>query len=214
MKKSIPCLEELILNRDFTYDPPYFYNYDLALRCELGIGNTAEEYLTNAKKRAAEILNILFKEGVDMFFFYDFIEDWDFDMPATVCIRPYISTIKRNLEFSLGYQNKFKHKVVRDIRFDKDDYSDDIIRKNRVCCYPDKNFNAIDAINAQIANQNNPIIHLVSFTNNCIFTVYDDRGCDIVFYDNDNFLKFYPLLQKYFLKYDLDLMKQRYDKIR
>ncbi|MCH5154290.1 MAG: DUF3885 domain-containing protein [Clostridiales bacterium] len=205
-------IEQMIISRDFSYDAPHFYNNDFALRCELGIGETDEEYLTTAKKRAAAIFNILFENGVDMFFFDDYIQDWDFDMGDTVYINHVISYEKNRLRFCLGYQKKFKHKVVRDIHDIPDDRdADTIIRRNRICCYADKKFNAIDAINAQIDRQDNPTIHLVSFVNNCIFTVYDDRGCDIVFYDKNKFRIFYPLLQKYFLEYDLDLMRQRFE---
>ncbi len=55
------------------------------------------------------------------------------------------------------------------------------------------------------------MIHFVSFENNCIFSVYDERGCDIVFFDKRQFRKFYPLLQKYFLDHDITLMKQRFE---
>lgn len=201
-------VEEKILNRDFKYEPPYFYNNDYALRCELGIGESEEEYLANAKKRATEIFSILFENEVDMFFFDNYIYDFDFDMGGTVYINNLISAVKKQLKFCLGYQKKFKHIVIRDIPFDKDD-DDDLVRRNRICCYPNKKFNAIDIISSQIENQENPIIHFVSFDNSCIFTVYDDRGCDIVFFDKNKFRQFYPLLQKYFLDYDIALMEQR-----
>lgn len=201
-------IEKMILSRDFSYDPPYFYNNSFALRCELGIGESDEEYLSNAKNRAATIFNILFENGVDIFFFDNYIYDWDFDMGETVYINNIISTERNRLKFCLSYQKMFKHIVIRDIPFDKDS---DIIRRNRICCYPDEKFNPINVINAQIDNEHNPIIHLVSFDNKCIFTVYDDRGCDIVFFSRSKFRKFYPLLQKYFLDYDIALMEQRLD---
>lgn len=201
-------IEETILSRDFSYESPYFYNNDFALRCELGIGENSEEYLANAKKRAEAIFSILFENGVDMFFFDNYIYDFDFSMGNTVYIKNIVSLEKNRIKFSLGYQKKFKHIVIRDIPFDKDD---DIVRRNRICCYPDKKFNAIEVISSQIDSQGNPTIHLVSFNNSCIFTVYDDRGCDIVFFDKSKFRKFYPLLQKYLLDYDLSLMKQRLD---
>lgn len=201
-------MKKMILDREFCYDPPYFYNNELALRCELGVGDSDEEYMTNAKKRAAEIFAILFEDGVSMFFFDDYICDYDFDAGETVYINPVIEAEKNRLKFCLGYQKKFRHKVVRDIPFDKE--GGDIIRRNRICCYPNKKFNATNVINSQIESQKNPTIHLVSFENDCILTVYDDRGCDIVFYDKDKFKKFYPLLEKYFLGYDKDLMKKRY----
>lgn len=199
-------IEEMILNRNFSYEPPYFYNNDFALRCELGIGESNKEYLASAKKRAAAIFSILFENDVDMFFFDNYIYDFDFDMGNTVYIDKLISVVKKKLKFCLGYQKKFKHLVIRDIHYDKDD---DIVRRNRICCYPNKEFNAIEVIDSQIESQENPIIHLVSFDNSCIFTVYDDRGCDIVFFDKNKFRQFYPILQKYFLDYDIALMEQR-----
>ena len=207
-KKLMHTFEEMLLNRNFSYEPPYFYNNDFALRCELGMGGSNEEYLANAKKRAAAIFSVLFENDVDMFFFDNYIYDFDFDMGNTVYIKNLISLEKKRLNFCLSYQKKFKHVVIRNIPYDKED-DDDIVRRNRICCYPNKNFNAIKVINSQIDNQENPIIHLVSFENSCIFTVYDDRGCDIVFFDKNKFRHFYPLLQKYFLDYDIALMKKR-----
>lgn len=210
MAKTMSDMEKMILSKDFIYEPPYFYNNKLALRCELGIGNCTKDYLKNAKKRAGIIFNILFKNGVDMFFFDNYYDDYDFDMGETAIINNIISVEKRRLQFSLGYQQKFEHRVVRDIPFDKEnDNNFGIIRVNRICCYPNEKFNAIDIINSQIKGKNELTIHLVSFENNCIFTVYDDRGCDIVFYDKSRFQQFYPLLEEYFLDYDIELMKRR-----
>ena len=141
-----------------------------------------------------------------MFFFDNYIYDFDFDTGNTVHIENIISAEKKRLAFCLGYQKKYKHVVIRDIPFEQDD---DIVRRNRICCYPNKKFNAIKVIDSQIENQENPIVHLVSFVNSCIFSVYDDRGCDIVFFDKNKFMQFYPLLQKYFLDYDIALMEQR-----
>ena len=108
-------IEEMIRNRDFKYEPPYFYNNPFSLRCELGIGESNEAYLTIAKKRAAEIFNILFENNVDLFFFDNYIYDFDFDTGKTVYINNLISLEKKRLKFSLGYQKKFKHVIIRDI---------------------------------------------------------------------------------------------------
>lgn len=100
-------------------------------------------------------------------------------MDEIVYLQNCISVEKSRLKFSLGYQKKYKHVVIRDIPTEKDD---SLVRKNRICCYPDKNFDALQVINSQIDNQENAIIHLVSFDNSCIFMVYDDRCCDIAFF--------------------------------
>ena len=205
-------LEEKILSGDFIYDPPYFYRNAWALRCKLGIGDSDEVFYAVARKRAAEIFTILFRNGVDMFFFDHCVYDYDFDSGTSVYIDHLIETESNLLKFCLSYEQKFQHKVVRHIPCDENDETNkNIVRKNRICCYPDKKLNAIDVINAQIGLQEDPMIHFVSFENNCIFSVYDERGCDIVFFDKSQFRKFYPLLQKYFLDHDITLMKQRFE---
>lgn len=201
--------EKIILSKNFSYEQPWFYNNKLALRCELGVGDGDEEYFLNAKNRASEIFNILFENGVDIFFFDHYIYDTDCDMDVEIGNINYLaSSEKELLKFCLRYQKKYRHVIVRDIPFDKDD-NEDLIRVNRIVCYPDKKFNAIEIINSRIDSDINPTVHFVSFENECILSIYDDRGCDIVFFSSAAFKKYYPLLEKYFLAYDLDLMKQR-----
>ena len=77
-------LEEKILSGDFIYDPPYFYRNAWALRCKLGIGDSDEVFYAVARKRAAEIFTILFRNGVDMFFFDHCVYDYDFDSGTSV----------------------------------------------------------------------------------------------------------------------------------
>ena len=69
-------VEELILSRDFDYLQPYFYNNPYALRCELGIGDTTEEYMRQARLRANAIYDILFPHGADAIIFNYWIDDW------------------------------------------------------------------------------------------------------------------------------------------
>lgn len=210
MDNITSSMEKMILDSDFIYEPPYFYNNDLALRCELGIGKSNKQYMATAKKRAAEIYGMLFEKGVDMFFFDDYICDYDYDSDDDVKVNIGALTEfeKRRLKFCLKYQKRYRHKIVRDIPFDKE--CTDIIRRNRICCYANKKLDAVkDVINTQIDGDFYPTAHLVSFSNNCILSVYDDRGCDVVFYDKKAFVKFYPLLQKYFLDHDRELMDQR-----
>ena len=65
--KSI--VEERIRSKEFSYLQPYFYKNPYALRCELGIGDSDEEYMDNARKRALEIYDILFTEEADCLLF-------------------------------------------------------------------------------------------------------------------------------------------------
>lgn len=73
MKSTI---EKLILDQSFDYLQPYFYSNPYALRCELGIGNTTEEYMKNARERAASIYHILFPQKADAILFNYWMYDW------------------------------------------------------------------------------------------------------------------------------------------
>ena len=83
-------------------------------------------------------------------------------------------------------------------------------RRHRIVCYSDgTGFDDHGLIEKQISNSDSPEISLISFENECIFSVYDDRGCDIVFTVYEKIKAFYPLLQPYFLDYDLAEMERR-----
>mgnify|MGYP003328298675 CR=1 FL=1 len=56
-----------------------------------------------------------------------------------------------------------------------------------------------------------PTANVVSFANECIFSVYDDRGCDVVFMTREKVREFYHQLQPYFLEYDVQEMEKRYN---
>ena len=49
---------EQLADDEFLYLQPWFYNNELALRCELGIGE--DDYMENAFSRAIQIANKIF----------------------------------------------------------------------------------------------------------------------------------------------------------
>jgi hypothetical protein len=53
-------------------------------------------------------------------------------------------------------------------------------------------------------------ISFVSFENECILSIYDSRGCDIVFATQEKMKEFYHTLEPYFLDYDRAEMERRY----
>ena len=120
-------VKDKIESSSFLYLEPWFYNNELSIRCELGIGYD-NEYFINAENRALEILDIKIK--------------------------------------------------------------------------------IIDAIKQMFKNQSY-VYHFVSYKNNLIYSIYDDRGCDIVFFKKEDYKKYYSKLEKYFLEYDKELMEKR-----
>ena len=68
-------------------------------------------------------------------------------------------------------------------------------------------------LKSQIECQLDPLMSFVSFDNQCIFSVYDDRGCDIVFFDVEKYKEFYIKLEQYFLDYDRETMRKTYESV-
>lgn len=86
----------------------------------------------------------------------------------------------------------------------------EIQTRNRIVCYADgAQFDYADIIERQIT-ENGYDISFVSTRNECILSIYDDRGCDVFFAAEEKFKEFYHKLKPYFLNYDLDTMEKRY----
>ncbi len=205
MSKVIDILQD----PSFSYERPWFYNHPLALRCELGSGN--RQYKKNALRRAIDIYTILFEGKPDAFFFHHSISDWD-DEWQDVYPKAILRHSYKSLSFSLKAQKQYHHTVVRNVLFDSED-TIDIARINRIICYPDNSYNPLKQIRRQVNGKSCSLIHFVSEKNECIFSIYDDRGCDIVFFSKEKLQEFYPLLQPYFLAYDLELMQERWKSV-
>ena len=215
-------VEQMICSRDFPYLQPYFYNHPYALRCELGMGDTHEEYMANAKKRALEIYHILFPTGADAMMFnhwlYDYCDSGDAerhqleaDESMEERIEYRLQCEADNLRFLLEQQFKYRHITVRDLETYDGSCFDEHEKRNRVVCYSDGiGFDSETLIAREIEWEGHGV-SFVSFENECIFSVYDDRGCDIVFMTHEKLRKFYPQLQPYFLEYDLEEMEKRFN---
>ena len=216
-------VEQMICSRDFPYLQPYFYNHPYALRCELGIGDSHEEYMANAKRRALEIYHILFPSGADAMMFnhwmYDYCDNGDAaryqleaDENMEEKIEAQLEAEADKLRFLLEQQFKYRHITVRDLEiYDSSCCDAQHQKRNRVICYSDGiGFNQQRLIEQEIEWAGHEV-SFVSFVNECIFSVYDDRGCDVVFMTHEKLKEFYEKLQPYFLDYDREEMENRFN---
>ena len=215
-------IEELILSRDFPYLQPYFYNHPWALRCELGRGKTPEDFARTTRERAEAIYRILFPTPADAVIFsygiYDrsFTGDPGTDHPAfsDEARRWFIETQIREeanqLRFLEAMQSRYRHAVVRDLPVYDEGPERDHWR-HRIVCWPDAwGFDDLGLLQRQLKDEPEPLeISLVSFANECILSVYDHRGCDIVFADHASMMRFYYRLEPFFLAYDAEEMARR-----
>lgn len=213
-------IEQWILDPAFDYLQPYFYQNPFALRCELGVGDDAEDYLRAAHARAEAIYRILFPRGADAVIFNQWIYDWSdsgaaesamwSDAAAEVTRR--VEEERRALRFLLEMQMKYRHVAVKNLKtyLEPDDPDFANVRRNRIVCFRDgAGFDDLALLRGQIDSEQNQDVSLVSFEHECILSVYDDRGCDVVFADAAHLRAQYDALRPYFLAYDLEEMEKR-----
>ena len=205
-RKSNSKIEEMITDALFLYRQPWFYNHPFALRCELGIGNSRRLYWKNAKKRAYEIFDILFPKSPDAIFFDYHVEDFSLG-EGEIYVKNMIRYTAENIKFLAKHINHYEHAVVRNIEPDED-ARDFHIQKNRIICYTDEKYSYKNRIVKNLSWEDRTV-HFVSFENECILSIYDHRGCDIVFATKEKMCEFYSKLEPYLLPYDLEEMKKR-----
>lgn len=182
-----------ICDKGFAYNEPYFYNNHLALRCELGVDK--EKYLESAVNRAREICEIVFKGKVDCFFIDQFFYNDDTDNQQI-----------------LKYKSEFLYEEIDDISIVEDDWEETPVKITRSVFYPDRDITN-ELIKENIVNHNAFHSHLVSYDNDCIVSIYDERGLDIVFFNEDKYCEMYEKLFDYLLQYDIEVMRKKYDKL-
>ena len=216
-------MEDLLLSRDFPYLQPYFYNNPWAMRCELGRGRTAEEFERSARARAEAICRILFPRGADAVIFNSWIYDHAYsggpgeDNPgASEAFRSRLleQQIRREAEllrFLDAMQRRYRHAVIRDLPTGEEGPDKDC-RRSRVFCWRDGGrFDEPELLERQLREEPEPLeIGLVSFEHECVLSVYDCRGCDLVFAGPEQFLALYSRLEPFFLDYDRAELARRY----
>lgn len=209
-------IEEMILDPSFDYLQPYFYENPYALRCELGMGKTEREYMAQARSRAREIHQILFPNGADAIIFNYWIYDWsdsgDAGGEQIGDADRILGSETRALRFLLDNMRQYRHVSVRNLKtYDEPGDPDyDMTRRNRMVCFSDGiGFRDLELIDRQIEDQWNLEVGLVSFENECILSVYDDRGCDVVFSCYGKMRDHYHRLKPFFLPHDLEEMERR-----
>ena len=214
-------VEERICSREFSYLQPYFYNHPYALRCELGQGDDPEAYMENALRRALEIYDILFPKGADAICFNYWLQDDcdsgpaqqdDCDETMEEHLAHALEVEAKKYRFLLENQFRYRHVTVRNLTtYDEPGDPDcELTRRNRVVCFSDgKGFDHESLLKNEIFWEGYEV-SFVSFENECIFSVYDDRGCDIVFMTLEKLREFYHKLEPYFLDYDREEMERRF----
>ena len=213
-------IEAMLLDPEFDYLQPYFYNHPWALRCELGLGADRASQIQTARARARQIHAILFPHGADLIAFNYWLLDWSDSGEAEGTlyrdsakeVEDRLRREQRALRFLSEMQMKYRHVSVKNLKTyaAPGEPEFETMRRNRIVCYADGlGFDDPALLDGQIESEENAEVSLVSTEHECILSVYDDRGCDIVFADREHMLAFYDRLRPFFLAYDLAEMERR-----
>ena len=205
--RSDSKIERMINDEAFTYSQPWFYNHPFALRCELGMGETNRAYMKNAKERVLAIWDILFPCVPDAIFFHYYVTDYS-SWEGDFSVKTEVAHFKKDLEFlSEHIMGTYESNIMFNVPRDENEV-EFCLQKNRIICYPGKDYPYKKRVLKQLGWFDRRI-HFVSFENECILSVYDDRGCDIVFATQEKLREFYDKLEPYLLEYDLEEMRKR-----
>ena len=195
-----------IEDNTFLYQQPWFYNNKLSLRCELGIGDETV-YLENSVNRALDIFNILFKDDIIDCVFLDKYTIEDDINDNVIFVNDEADQTDINEYFN------FDKTIDLNITNNNNELYENVVSIKRHFTYNIDKTKIETIIKKQILNQSD-IYHFVSFKNNFIFSIYDARGCDIVFFDEERYKEFYFKLEKYFLDYDRESMKNTFNSLK
>ena len=117
--------------------------------------------------------------------------------------------------FVRPFLRKYRCAVIPDL--ETGELAEEGLRKrDRILCYADgKRFNSRGLIRRLVrvdfGGKGALDTSFVSFENECILSIYDDRGCDVVFASREKYRQFFSLLSQYLLDYDLEEMKRRFE---
>ena len=207
-------IKKIISNKNFSYQQPWFYNNELALRCELGRGERQEEFLMIAEERVLKIFEVLFDGNVDLVFFdheiFDYSRDWGES--------EFLSSASLNFEYEKNVSkllHEFQscpHKTIENIKFDPEFAEDGVIKTNR--CIAETTGQSVNYKKYFKAIINGKLfpVHFVSYRNQCIFSLYDARGLDIVFFSKEKYKELFVKLKDFLFEYDLPQMQKTFDK--
>jgi hypothetical protein len=189
-------------------EKPIFYNANIGIRFEIGVGEVysringrlmpRKEYVNNALNRATQIYNIGIKSPEIMV--------WE--------------TYQEKGEDKNNYKNLFKEKIANVMpseEFSQDiDYEGEIVAQTLLFWDLKNNSIPIEKVFREIilgdlggSNEFVSSIFLFDVKNHVMLHLYDDRGLDIIAHGKNKLIELYKQLNTWILDYD----RERIDKI-
>ena len=210
---------ELIRNQNFSYLHPIFYRNKNVLRCELSKTHHGMADRNEAYKHAMEIFDILFPHGADALFFHftvtdaSLCEDYNFSKQEIKYMSEYMH---EQMHFLFSFPAN-KREVIEHLDIDREYAPPEIIKRNRIIYFANDDKTGLNekALIKRLTSPKEGRLQnfepsFVSFDNECIFTIYDERGCDIFFADKEKYNIFYQKLASNLFDYDLERMLLNY----
>jgi hypothetical protein len=175
-------------------EPPLFYNWNVGIRFELGDPNEEDEkkYMERVLKRSKTLLQTLHKKDDEIFIvcYFDQLNRKSFKKLNV--FTPFLT--RKNIKYQI------KHQIFpfRDPEEDEDGEWE-THRLLLKCVVADINLPRI--IQAFFYNDM-PRLYFINIKRETIFSIYDDRGCDLVATKKEALKEIYHVFNDWILDYD------------
>lgn len=186
--------------------PPLFYNWDIGIRFELGVGWEIEEvypnnsYVLGCYKRAITLFDSLHSPTEEIFVVID-VNDFDKGKKFKRQLKNFSSYVEKSLLFKLKYQ-------ALPYIFPEDNEKGTYKTHRFTLRCKTSEFKCVPLLKA-VCNQDlglkPSIFHRVYFINinrKTIFHIYDDRGCDLLATSPTTIKDIYNKYNDWILDYD------------
>lgn len=190
-----------IINQ-YDFSKPFFYNNNVGIRFEIGIGDTNDEvYIPNANTRAITIFEDLFDVDDDILIIVNSFREND-----------ETNSISDNILDCLGEDICLSYNLLPNV-YDEEDEDYKMVQFYIECKIRHLDY---EKLIRMICNSDFGIepmiddeIYVVNITKDLVYHLYDDRGLDVVSNDVDILKDIYRKRNSWILEYD----RQRIDSI-
>lgn len=182
-------------------EPPLFYNWNIGIRFELGNPREDDEsiYMERVLRRAITLLQVLHQNNDEIFIGCHFDQQKKELYKKLNVFNPFLKY--KNVKYQI------RHKVFpfREPEEDEDEHW--VTHRLSLKCMA-QDINLAKMILTYFYKDSMPRLYFINIKRETIFSIYDDRGCDLVSAKKENIEEIYHTFNDWILNYDRSRIDQ------